>query len=114
MHGDNSEMRGRIRDHDWAATPLGPRAHWPRSLKTAVDLMLDSAQATYIAWGAELISLYNDGYIAIAGGKHPGSLGQPYRRMWAEIWDEYRPMIDQVMAGHSQHFVDHPVALAER
>ena len=39
----DGEMARRVRAFDWSVTPLGPPAGWPQSLKTVVDLMLDSA-----------------------------------------------------------------------
>ncbi len=108
------EMRSRIRDHDWASTPLGPVASWPPTLRTAVDLMLDCAQPAYIGWGPELVSLYNDGYIPFVGGRHPDTLGRPYRQVWPQLWDEFQSLIDDVFDGQSRSYVDHPVALAGR
>src|SRR3546814_5306357 len=45
------EMRGLIRTHDWAATPIGPMARWSRSLRLAVDLILESPLAMILLWG---------------------------------------------------------------
>src|SRR5690349_10325311 len=56
------ELGARMRAHDWAATSLGPPAGWPRSLKTAVRIMLTSRQPIWIGWGHDLIYLYNDPY----------------------------------------------------
>lgn len=109
-----SEMAVRIRAFDWAATPLGPISRWPRALRTLVDLMLASPQPAYLAWGPDHTSLYNDGYIPIAGTKHPRALGQPYREMWAEIWDDYRPLVAATMAGEAHLFTDRPVPLTGR
>ena len=109
-----SEMATRIRSFDWAATPLGPIVDWPPTLKPVVELMLASAQPVYIAWGPELNSLYNDGYIPIVGTKHPMALGQPARTLWAEVWDEFQPVIAATLAGQSHYFVDRPVPLAGR
>lgn len=106
-------MAARIRAHDWAATPLGPVETWPQTLRTAVSLMLGAAQPVYIAWGPELTSLYNDGYLPIVGTKHPG-IGLPFAELWAEIWDEFRPIVEMTMAGDAQHFIDLPIALAGR
>jgi signal transduction histidine kinase len=110
----SGEMAERIREHHWAATPLGPIARWPQSLRTVVELMLAARHPVYIAWGPENTSLYNDGYIPILGAKHPRALGVPYAAAWAEIWEEYRPLIHATMAGESQYFEDRPVPLAGR
>lgn len=108
------EMAELVRAHDWSATPLGPIKAWPQSLRTAVEIMLGSRQPVYVAWGPELTSLYNDGYIPILGAKHPAGLGQSYDELWSEIRDEYREVINAVMAGEAQHFVDRPVTLGRR
>ncbi len=110
----SGEMSGRVRAHDWAATPLGPIEGWPQSLRTVVSLMLEARQPIYVAWGPELTSLYNDGYIPILGAKHPAGLGKPFAEVFAEIWDEYRPVAEATMAGQAQHFVDQPVPLLGR
>jgi PAS domain S-box-containing protein len=107
-------MAERIRHHDWKATPLGPIEAWPQNLRTAVDLMLDARQPVYIAWGTALTSLYNEGYIPILGAKHHDALGRPYAEIFAEIWDEYRPIVEATLAGEAQHFVDQPIALTGR
>jgi hypothetical protein len=38
------EMARLTRDHDWAATPLGPIEGWPPHLRTAVGIMLHSPE----------------------------------------------------------------------
>lgn len=102
------EMAARIRAHDWGATSLGPVEHWPRSLRAAVELMLDSAQPTCVAWGPELVSLYNDAYIPIAGASHPDCLGRAYRTVWADLADSQRDAIDDALAGRPTHAVAQP------
>ena len=70
----DGEMASRIRAFDWSVTPLGPSVGWPQSLKTVVDLMLDSAFPSYVWWGPDLIQFCNDPAIEINGTKHPGLL----------------------------------------
>ncbi|KAI4648782.1 uncharacterized protein J4E79_009853 [Alternaria viburni] len=41
-------------------------------------------------WGEELVAIYNEAYIGLAGQKHPALMGQSYRVAWAEIWDEVK------------------------
>ena len=89
-----------IRAHDWAATPLGPPADWPQSLKTGVRLLLSTGHPMLIWWGPELIQFYNDAYGASLGPeRHPGAVGQRGRDCWEEIWEVIGPQIDQVMRG---------------
>jgi len=54
----------------------------------------------YVWWGPELLCFYNDAYRqSIGPERHPGSLGQPGRAIWAEIWPIIGPQVDQVMSG---------------
>lgn len=39
-------------------------------------------------WGDDLIAIYNEAYILLAGQKHPALMGQSYKAAWAEIWHE--------------------------
>lgn len=96
---DDGEMRVLIERADWAATPLGPRAHWPTSLRTLVGVILRSRFPMLLWWGPQLIHVYNDGYSALLGGKHPSALGRPAVEVWAEIWDVVGPMAEGVLAG---------------
>jgi signal transduction histidine kinase/DNA-binding response OmpR family regulator len=86
-----------IRDKDWAATPLGPIAHWPQSLRTAVGICTASRFPMAIWWGPEAVQLYNDGYAVVLGAKHPHSLGQSGMECWAEIWEVVGPLYAEVM-----------------
>ena len=71
-------MATRIRAHSWAATPLGPIAGWPPSLRTLADLLLAARQPMFIAWGPDRTLLYNDSYASLLGRKHPAALGRPF------------------------------------
>ena len=94
------EMGALIRTRDWAATPLGPPEAWPGPLKTAVRLILNTGHPMYIWWGPDLLCFYNDAYSRTLGPeRHPGSLGQPGREVWSEIWPLIGHQVDFVMAG---------------
>ena len=91
-------MATRIRDFDWATTPLGSPEHWPQSLKAPVRILLTSRFAMWMGWGPALTFLYNDAYGRMTlGKKHPWALGRPAHEVWAEIWREIGPRIEQVM-----------------
>jgi len=110
--GDGSLFRGGdlgylIRQFDWSQTPLGAIDDWPQSLKTAVNLMLNSQHPIWIGWGPEMTFLYNDAYISVLSlAKHPGSLGRPAREVWAEIWDVCGPLADRVFSKGEAAFVN--------
>jgi PAS domain-containing protein len=105
------EMGPRVLAHDWAATPLGPIAGWPATLRVATEFCLGALQPVYVAWGPQQTSLYNDGYIPILGDKHPRALGAPYAEVWPEIAAEFQPVVEAIMAGEAVHAVDRPVPL---
>ena len=75
------------RSIDWAATPLGPMENWPAELRSMCNLIMASPHPAAMYWGPELIAIYNEAYILLAGQKHPRLMGQRYREAWSEIWD---------------------------
>ncbi|NJC69616.1 SpoIIE family protein phosphatase [Planosporangium thailandense] len=83
---------------DWAATPLGPPASWPQSLRTVVRMLLTSRFAMWMAWGPELTFFCNDAYRRdTLGKKYPWALGRPTPEVWAEIWPEIAPRVETVL-----------------
>ncbi len=108
--GGSSEMRRRVRAFDWAASPLGPPAHWPANLALAVEMVLASGFPMAVRWGPELIQIYNDAYAGLLGDKHPDALGRPLREIWPEIWDKLGPLSEAILCGEREAFfaIDHP------
>lgn len=100
-----------MRSHDWSASCLGHPAAWPQSLRTVVELMLNSKFPMFLAWGPELCLLYNDAYAEILGTKHPRALGRPLQNVWPEIWDDLRPLIGQALAGEASYHQNLPLTM---
>ena len=75
------------RSVDWASTPLGPVEEWAPELRSMCNLIMASPHPAAMYWGPDLIAIYNEAYILLAGQKHPKLMGQSYRDAWAEIWD---------------------------
>ncbi len=94
-------MGALTRAYDWAGTPLGPPSQWPLSLRTTVNIVLNSRFPMFLWWGPDLIQFYNDAYRPSLGvnGKHPTALGQRGEECWPEIWPIIKPLLDQVLAG---------------
>ncbi|QJR10089.1 Sensor histidine kinase RcsC [Usitatibacter rugosus] len=108
------ELGALMRAYDWSATPLGEPEGWPRSLKTAVRIMLTSRQPFWLGWGPDLTYLYNDAYKSIIGGKHPRALGRPFSEVWSEIWDVVGPMAQGVMTRDEGTYVEEQLLIMER
>ena len=75
------------RSIDWAATSLGPIEKWPSELRSMCNLIMASPHPAAMYWGPDLIAIYNEAYILLAGQKHPFLMGQSYQVAWPEIWD---------------------------
>jgi PAS domain S-box-containing protein len=92
------DMGERIRTRNWAGTPLGPVEAWPSSLKVAVDICLASAFPTCVAWGPNLIQIYNDAGIALMDARHPTAFGASARDLGVEVWPIIGPLARQVLS----------------
>lgn len=93
--GNLGELIGR---HDWSKTPLGPISAWPQSLKTSVNLILNSQHPMWIGWGPQITFLYNQAYVQVLGhAKHPWALGRPASEVWSEIWEFCGPLANKVL-----------------
>ncbi|HEU4617978.1 MAG TPA: ATP-binding protein [Gammaproteobacteria bacterium] len=91
-------MGALMRSMDWSRTPLGPVSGWPQSLRTSVSICLGTSFPMMIAWGSDLLMLYNDGYLPVLGSKkHPAALGAPLLACFAEIRDLIGPMFRGVL-----------------
>jgi two-component sensor histidine kinase len=100
---DNGIMARAIEAFDWASTPLGPINTWSASLLGAVRIMLGQRHSTCMFWGPDLTMLYNDRYIPALGKKEARALGQPFRRIWSDVWEDVRPLVEDAMAGRGTY-----------
>jgi PAS domain S-box-containing protein len=106
------ETGERVRTHDWAATPLGPITTWPATLLNTLRLMLNSAESMYLVWGTDKVFFYNDAYRAVLGPRLPFSLGAHFPTLWADAWEQVRPMFERALVGEANRVVHLPLAMA--
>lgn len=98
--GDN-DTAIRCRAVDWSATSLGPVEGWAPALRAAVRMMMECPFPISLWCGKDKILIYNAGYRAVLGSKHPRALGRPGREVWAEIWNDVGPMFAAIDRGTS-------------
>jgi PAS domain S-box-containing protein len=94
----DGEMARRIREFDWAATPLGSIDTWPECLCTAVDVCLGMQFPTSLLWGPSLILLHNDAHLAVLGRLSPHALGRPASEVLTDTWSKLEGPVTRVFA----------------
>lgn len=101
------EMAELMLKFEWSSTPMGPIRKWPQSLKTAVNLMLNSQHPMWIGWGEEMTFLYNDAYVSVLSlAKHPWALGRRTCEVWRELWEVIGPLAEGVFREGKATFVN--------
>jgi PAS domain S-box-containing protein len=104
------EMAQKVRSRDWSATPLGDLATWSGDLKAAVANVLAIGTPAALAWGPELVMIYNDSFRPFLGDK-PEALGQSFAEVWAEVWHEVGPIAERAFAGEATFIEDFPLTI---
>jgi signal transduction histidine kinase/DNA-binding response OmpR family regulator len=100
---------------DWAATPIGLPSSWPQSLIRHIRMMMGSRFPMWMAWGPELTFFCNNAYRRnTLGNKYPWALGKPASDVWAEVWGEVGPLVEQAMSTGSATWDEGMLLLLER
>ena len=98
-----------VMQRDWSSHPLGEPAGWPPELKATLSMVLNSPESMILAWGREeLTFFFNETYFPLLGPRLPWAMGAPFREVWADAWDQAKPIIDDAFAGRSRRFNDLP------
>jgi PAS domain S-box-containing protein len=100
------EMADLVRAYDWASTSLGSIESWSRELLTIVNLTLCSPSPARTMWGPDFILIYNDGYRAIPGPRHPAALGKSARDVYGESWHVVGPLLEKAFATGETFFYE--------
>ncbi len=96
-----SEMKQRVSSVDWSQNPLGRPETWSKSLLSAVGVVMNARFPMFLAWGKDQIFLYNKSYIPILGHKEAHAMGAPLPVLWAELWENLKPVINKVNSGEA-------------
>lgn len=101
-------MGAAIRAFAWKDNALGMPEDWPAGLRTIVATILDSRFPHCIVWGEDLVTIPNDAFLPILGGKHD-ALGRPFSEVWAEVWSDLAPMVDAAFRGEPTYIENFPL-----
>jgi PAS domain S-box-containing protein len=102
------EAARQIRARNWSDHPLGRPETWPVELRTALSLVLNSPESMILAWGPELHFFFNDAYAPLLGPRLAWAMGERFDVVWADAWDQAKPIIDDAFAGRSRRFDNLP------
>ena len=94
---DTTDTRTLLHATDWSRTPLGPLADWPKSLRGYAEMVMAMPSPAIIFWGPEQTQIYNQGYAAIMGPRHPRYFGAPYRESWPDTYPLIYPWMRHVL-----------------
>ena len=108
---NGGEMGALINAHDWRSTPLGALDTWPHSLKVTLATFLSCPQPIFIAWGPQLLSLFNDAYRPVLGARLDGALGRPFAELWPEAWADVEPIVKKALNGEGSSYKNMPLTL---
>ena len=98
-----------ILEREWTGHPLGLPEAWPDALKMSLSTVLNSPESMILAWGSDRLTFFfNETYFPLLGPRLSWAMGSPFEEVWADAWDQAKPIIDQAFAGRSQRFVDMP------
>ena len=100
-----------IANRDWSEHPIGAITEWPSAFRSTLSTSLRNGFPSYVVWGPDFHTFYNEAYKPILGSKI--SLGQGVRltELWGEIADEIREIIRNALSGKAQYFEDRPFIL---
>ncbi|ADX48075.1 PAS/PAC sensor hybrid histidine kinase [Paracidovorax avenae ATCC 19860] len=111
---DGTPAHTLLRECDWGTSSLGHPAGWPRPLRAAASLVLDSLAPTWLAWGPGLGMVYNAPYVGMLGNKHPWAMGAALEAVWSEVWPDVADLVARALSGEALHREDLPLVVNRR
>jgi PAS domain-containing protein len=92
-----------VRDEvDWDHSPVGAPSEWAPQLRQIVQLIIAEPEPAVVFWGEpeDVVIIYNEAYVGLAGSKHPALQGRLAREELPETWDFiYSSLKEQSMTG---------------
>jgi PAS domain S-box-containing protein len=103
-----------IRSRDWASTDLGPVSSWSVELQRIVSMCMLDPRPAAVWWRKSRSIIYNEGYAAILGKRHPAVLGQRFKEAWPELVGSFDQHFDKAEETGKSVSGDNAFFLTER
>ncbi|KJV33184.1 hybrid sensor histidine kinase/response regulator [Luteibacter yeojuensis] len=107
----DSPTADEIRAFDWSTTPLGPPAGWPVALKAALATMFDTPRPMFLAVLPGELFFFNDLYRPMLGRRLQGAIGQVFRDLWHDVWEDVHTYVERAYAGEGSLHLDLPLRM---
>jgi PAS domain S-box-containing protein len=102
----------RFREHDWAATSLGPPEVWPAVARVQAQAVLDNPFPMVLLLGADhVVAAYNEAYVPLLGDERD-ALGRPFLDVRSEARETIAPLLARALAGEGCRFENARFTLA--
>ena len=95
-------IAGEIRQRDWSDTSLGPRESWPQTLRTTLNLILNSSFPMLVTWGDELLCFYNDAHAPLLP-EQKNALGLQLPEVFSETFKSIGQFFTDAMLGKATY-----------
>jgi PAS domain S-box-containing protein len=99
LFGGSDDVQILLREYDWSNFPAGLPDTWPASIRSIIQMVLDSTSPVVFWWGEELRCFYNVAYSRLIGSKHPCALANPLWGSWGELKASFGPLLQHAMEG---------------
>lgn len=77
-----------LASYPWEQTPLGAQHSWDPALRTLAELVVACPMPMALAYGDDLVLIYNDAYAPLVGAQHPAAFGQAANGVLTESWHQ--------------------------
>lgn len=109
-----SKVANYLRSNEGYISVLGKIEQWPQALQTTFGLVLTANSPRFVAWGSELITLYNDSCEIFFGSENVSTFGKPLSHLWNDEWSHIKPAFDQTLKGIPAHALDLPFSFRNK
>jgi signal transduction histidine kinase len=83
---------------------LGAPDSWTPGLRTAMEVVGASRCPVAVAWGPDVLTLYNDAFAELTGADRTRCIGPPMSELCAEVWRQIVPVVRQTLThGQAAH-----------